>query len=153
VLIGSSLGAYLAALYSAAHPESVTRVVLMAPAFDFHHLWQEELGQGKLSEWRENGTISIYHYGAGREAELGFQFLEDAAKYPAFPNIKQPCLILHGLKDEVVPYEKSARFAAAHPDNTKLVGFDSGHELTDVLDGIWDESSRFLFGTNQREPG
>ena len=152
VLIGSSLGGYLAALYAAEHPEAVVRMVLMAPAFDFHRLWQGELGPQKLAEWRENGAIPIYHYGAGRETALGFQFLEDAARYSAFPNIKQPCLILHGLKDEVVPYEKSAQFAAAHPDNTKLVAFDSGHELTDVLNEIWDKSSSFLSSTNHREP-
>jgi pimeloyl-ACP methyl ester carboxylesterase len=152
VLIGSSLGGYLAALYAAGHPETVDRMLLLAPAFDFHRLWQKELGAGKLSEWRESGTILIYHYGAGRKTPLGFQLMEDAAKYPAFPNIKQPCLILHGLNDEVVPYEKSARFAAGHPDNAKLLPVDSGHELTDVLNEIWDKSSSFLSSTNHREP-
>ena len=34
VLLGSSMGGYLAALYAERHPE-VDRVVLLAPAFDF----------------------------------------------------------------------------------------------------------------------
>ena len=35
VLMGSSLGGYLAALYAARHPSSVDRLILLAPAFRF----------------------------------------------------------------------------------------------------------------------
>src|SRR5262245_23744021 len=39
VLIGSSLGGYLAAWYASRHPE-VTKLVLMAPAFQFLRRWR-----------------------------------------------------------------------------------------------------------------
>src|SRR4051812_28664566 len=42
MIIGSSLGGYLAALYAAAH--NVKQVVLLAPAFGFHDLWVKRLG-------------------------------------------------------------------------------------------------------------
>jgi pimeloyl-ACP methyl ester carboxylesterase len=148
ILIGSSMGGYLAALYAERHPE-VDRLVLLAPAFDFHHLWTKELGPARLEEWRKNGLIPIFHYGTGRQALLKYQLMADAQQYKPFPDFPQPCLLLHGLKDTVVPFENSARFAANHP-NVKLISFDSGHELTGVLNEIWNSSSVFLLGPNTK---
>lgn len=147
-LIGSSMGGYLAALYAARHPE-VDRLVLLAPAFDFYQLWATELGPGKLAEWRENGAISLFHYGTGQEALLNYQLMDDARQYPPFPDFSQPCLLLHGLKDVVVPFDNSARFAAAH-SNVILLSLDSGHEMTEVLNEIWNTSSTFLLGASAK---
>jgi pimeloyl-ACP methyl ester carboxylesterase len=143
-LIGSSLGGYLAALYAAKHPDSVKRLVLLAPAFEFYQLWEKELGPVKLREWREKRTMPVYHFGQGRQASVGFQLMEDAVRYPGFPDFRQPCLLLHGLGDEAVPFESSARFVAKHLDHAQLIPLDSGHELTDVLNEIWKASEHFL---------
>jgi pimeloyl-ACP methyl ester carboxylesterase len=148
VLIGSSLGGYLAALYASQH-EEVDRLVLLAPAFNFYQVWRQELGPIKLEEWRKNRTILIYHYGMGREAPLGFPFIQDAERYPGFPEFRQPCLLLHGLHDKVVPFDSSA-LLAARCNNIELVSLASGHELTDVLDEIWNISSTFLLSANTR---
>ena len=56
ILIGSSLGGYLAALYAARHPE-VSKILLLAPAFQFQELWAGELSQNDLLSWRERGTM------------------------------------------------------------------------------------------------
>jgi pimeloyl-ACP methyl ester carboxylesterase len=152
VLIGSSLGGYLAALFAARHPEAVDRLVLLAPAFDFYQLWEKELGPVKLREWREKRTMPVYHFGEGRQASIGFQLMEDSLRYPGFPDFKQPCLLLHGLADEAVPFEKSARFVAAHLDNAQLIPFESGHELTDVLNEIWKTSGHFLLNAGTAWP-
>src|ERR1700710_711638 len=40
ILMGSSMGGYLAALYAARHP-NIERVVLLAPAFRFPERWRE----------------------------------------------------------------------------------------------------------------
>jgi uncharacterized protein len=142
VLIGSSLGGYLAALYASRHPE-VDRLVLLAPAFQFYQLWTAELGPERLGLWRENRSIPIFHYGEGRELPLGYQLMEDAAGYEPFPAFSQPALVFHGTQDPVVPVSYSAAFAEAHP-NVKLVQLESGHELTDVLDEIWRQMKDFL---------
>jgi pimeloyl-ACP methyl ester carboxylesterase len=144
VLIGSSLGGYLAGLYAANHPEWVERLLLLAPAFEFYQLWERELGPIKLREWREKRTMPVYHFGHGKQASIGFQLMEDALRYPGFPDFSQPCLLLHGLTDEAVPFLSSARFVAAHLDSAQLIPFDSGHEMTDVLDEIWKVSAKFL---------
>ncbi|MBV8810796.1 MAG: alpha/beta fold hydrolase [Acidobacteriaceae bacterium] len=140
-LIGSSLGGYLAALYAARHP--VHLVVLLAPAFGFHQLWVRELGPERLAYWKTRGTIPIFHYGSGREMQLGYQLLEDAAEFEAFPSLLAPALIFHGTQDPVVPVQYSADYAAKHP-NVRFIPVASGHELTDVLDLIWRDVKVFL---------
>ncbi|MGI8960426.1 MAG: alpha/beta hydrolase [Bryobacteraceae bacterium] len=142
ILIGSSLGGYLAALFATRHPE-VDRLVLLAPAFDFHQLWITQLGPERLAAWRESGAIRVFHYAAGRELPLGYQFLEDASHFEPFPDFCQPTLIFHGNHDPVVPVIYSSEFVEAHA-NARLVQLESGHELTDVLDAIWRQSRRFL---------
>jgi uncharacterized protein len=150
ILIGSSLGGYLAALYAARHPE-VDRLVLLAPAFDFHRLWTAQLGPEQLANWRETGAIRVFHYAAGRELPLGYEFLEDASHFEPFPDFCQPALIFHGNHDPVVPVIYSSKFVEAHA-NARLVRLESGHELTDVLDAIWPRSQSFLVdGTPLRQ--
>lgn len=142
ILIGSSLGGYLAALYAAAHPE-VQKLILLAPAFRLHQLWTDALGPEKLELWRKNGSMPILHYGEGREMPIGYQFMEDLSRYPPLPEFSQPALIFHGTQDPVVPVQYSSAYAASHP-NVKIVTLLSGHELTNVLDLMWDEMPAFL---------
>ncbi len=142
MLIGSSLGGYLAALYAARHPE-VDRLILLAPAFGFHQLWVEELGPQRLAEWKARGMLPVFHYAEQHEVPLGFQLMEDAAGFEAFPAFHQPALIFHGNRDTSVPVQQSLAFAREHP-SVRLVRLDSGHELTDVLEPIWRECEGFV---------
>lgn len=144
VLIGSSLGGYLAALYAARHA-SVEKVILLAPAFGFYQLWARALGPEKHAQWARAGTIDVFHYGEGRQAPLGYQFLEDAKQYEPFPNVQQPALLMHGNQDSVVPVEQSLEFVRRHP-SARLCRYESGHELTNVLGSMWLEVETFLLG-------
>ena len=142
ILMGSSLGGYLAALYASTHVE-IERLVLLAPAFRFPARWRERYAT-ELDRWKREGSLPFYHYAAQTELPLGYQFVQDAAQYPDEPEFHQPALILHGSRDPVVPASISSALAARHP-NVSLRLFDSGHELTDVLDPMWAEVHRFLF--------
>ena len=142
IVIGSSLGGYLAALYAVRHPE-VARLILLAPAFNFAARWTEQAGPARMAEWREKGSLNVFHYGEGRELPIGYQLFEDAADFELFPDFRQPALIFHGNHDAVVPVSYSKEFAASHP-NVQLELVDSGHELTDALDKIWEGSRDFL---------
>lgn len=141
-LIGSSMGGYVAALCAAGCPV-VKQVALMAPAFGLARRWEDTLGGEKSAEWQRTGRLSVFHYGEGRDRKLSYRFIEDAARYPDYPEIRQPALILHGRMDPVVPISNSEEFARRGPDR-QLVCFDSGHELTDVLSSLWTEAEAFF---------
>lgn len=142
ILIGSSLGGYLASLYAARHPQ-VERLILLAPAFAFYKLWIAQVAPPDLAQWRQNGSIDVFHYGAGRELPLHYGFLQDAERYADYPPFTQPALIFHGESDCSVPIQYSVEFAKLHP-NACLMRLQSGHELTDVLDTVWQYSEEFL---------
>ncbi len=142
ILMGSSLGGYLAALYAARHT-NIERLVLLAPAFQFPRRWKNRFTASEFAAWKESGKRNFFHYAAKDDRPLSYGFVEDAIRYEDDPNFKQPALILHGLQDEVVPVAASESFARSHP-NVKLIVIESGHELTDSMDRLWYETSRFL---------
>jgi uncharacterized protein len=142
ILIGSSLGGYLAALYAATHA-NVEKLVLLAPAFQFPSRWRERYSASDLERWQREGTVPIFHYGYNREIPLGYQLMVDSRNYEDEPEFTQPALVLHGSRDPVVPASISIGYAARHP-NVTLRLFDSGHELTDVLADLWAETATFL---------
>jgi pimeloyl-ACP methyl ester carboxylesterase len=166
-LIGSSMGGYLAALYAARHPLSahnvagrnnlvpragasrpvrseVHKLVLLAPAFSFASRWPETLGEQAMDQWKRTNTLEVFHYSEGHEVELGYQLIQDAQQYEAYPDVTQPCLIFQGRNDTVVPPIYAETFAAGHP-NANLRLMDSDHDLVNVLDEMWRETERFLF--------
>jgi len=144
-LIGSSMGGYLAALYAAGHPR-ISKLVLLAPAFGFATRWRdkakEAYGAGPSPEFFE-----VYHYGEKRMRPVHGRLVEEALKFPPYPDFSQAALIFHGVQDDAVPLENSRAFTAAHA-NARLVELDSDHELLNVLDRITAEAMGFL-GTEE----
>src|SRR5262245_9502789 len=132
IVMGSSLGGYLAALYASRHSE-VERLILMAPAFRFPSRWRARFSGVDLERWKQSGAAPFFHYAFLKEMPLGYQFVEDAAQYPEEPEFSQPALIFHGTPDDVVPAELSESFASRHA-NVRLRLFPSGHDLGDVLE-------------------
>lgn len=143
-LIGSSLGGYLAALYASLHPETV-KLLLLAPAFGFAERWKLRLGDGTMQRWERDGFLEMMHYATNKLEPVSYGLIKDGLRYPAEPDFLQPALIFHGTQDDVVPLEFSRSFAARH-SNAQLTEMNSGHELTDVMEEIWQQSRDFLLG-------
>ncbi len=143
VLMGSSLGGYLAALVAARHPARVRGLVLLAPAFGFAQRWEQRIGADTYARWRADGVMDVLHYGLGRELPLRFDLITDAHRYPAEPDPICPALVLAGRRDDAVPLPVVEHFAAARPGR-ELVVYDAGHELTEVIDPMWDRTLGFL---------
>jgi uncharacterized protein len=143
-LIGSSMGGYLAALY-AAMDKQVDRVLLLAPAFGFAERWHLLLGEERMAQWKREGYIEMMHYAKGEPDKVGYCLIEDGLKHPAEPDFKQPGLIYHGVKDDVVPVEFSRAFVKAHA-NAELREVEAGHEMTEVMELMWEGSREFLLG-------
>ena len=142
ILIGSSMGGYLAALYAARRPE-IDRMVLLAPAFGFGDRWAETFGAEKVAVWRERGHAEVYHYATRDMRRLSIDLLNDSTAHPGYPPCSQPTLIFHGTQDNIVPIAASQRWASENP-HARLLPLNSGHELLDVLEPIWEHSALFL---------
>lgn len=143
VLIGSSLGGYLAALIAGTRPE-VRKLVLLAPAFDFISRYVDRLTDKQLEEWRDTGFIRLYQYHYKTHRKLGYQIVEDARLYKNHQiNIQIPLLIIHGLRDESVPYQVSIDFLQNHPAGEMLL-LPTDHGMLDKLGIIWNYMKIFL---------
>jgi pimeloyl-ACP methyl ester carboxylesterase len=141
ILMGSSLGGFLAAAYAAGH-SNIEKLVLMAPALSFATAFRARFAAEQIERWKFEGSLPFFHYGENREARLGYAFLEDSST-PRSVDFQQPALLLHGTRDDVVPASVSRDFAAAHR-NARLRLLESGHELTDVTELLWQEVSTFM---------
>lgn len=143
VILGSSLGGYLAALTAERHPDKVRALVLFAPAFELSARWEARLGPDEIESWHRSGTKLYLNHATGKEEPLDFEFLEDARRYPGQPRVSCPALIFAGRHDTTVTLDSIEPFAGSSPGR-RLVVLDSDHELTDVLDTMWDQTWSFL---------
>jgi pimeloyl-ACP methyl ester carboxylesterase len=143
ILMGSSLGGYLAALVAARHPERVRALVLLAPAFGFVPRWEAQLGAEVMAHWRRHGVMPVMHYGREREELLSIALLDDARQYPDEPDPAAPALVVAGRFDDAVPLASVEAFAARRPQR-ELVIYDAGHQLTEVLEPLWERIHAFL---------
>jgi pimeloyl-ACP methyl ester carboxylesterase len=143
VLLGSSLGGYLATILAERHPDTVAGLVLFAPAFGFAGRWQQRLGPDAMARWRREGTLPVFHYGKGREEKLSVKLLDDAATHAPQPDPRCPALVFAGSRDESVPLDAVESFAHAR-GGRELVVLDAGHELTEALDSMWHLTHGFL---------
>ncbi len=140
-IVGSSLGGYLASVIASRDP-SVERLVLLAPAFRLFERWSRRLTEEDLAEWRARG-LETMHFASNRKRRVGWQFFEDARRYPPFPEVRVPALCIAGTRDETVPLGDVEAFVARTP-NARLVPVDDGHELAASLDVVFDEARAFL---------
>lgn len=141
-LVGSSLGGWLAALAASRRP-SVERLVLLAPAFRLRERWSARAGGAALARWRDEGSTEVFHHASGRNRRIGWAFFEDAARWPAMPEVRVPALVIAGRRDDTVPLEDVEAWVARTP-SARLVVVEDGHELTASLDRIFEETRAFL---------
>ena len=143
VLLGSSLGGYLAALAAGRNPDRVRALVLFAPAFGFAARWEARVGPAAMARWRADGVLPVFHYGRGREEPLSIAFLDDARRYPDEPDPSCPALVFAGRHDDAVPLGAVEHFTSARPER-ELVVLEAGHELVEVLEPMWERTAAFL---------
>jgi hypothetical protein len=96
-----------------------------------------------MARWRAKGTAPVYHYGLARETPLSIALLDDGRRYPEEPDPRAPALVFAGRRDESVPLASVEHFTRERPER-ELVVLDSGHELTDVLEPMWERTVVFL---------
>lgn len=140
-VIGSSLGGWLAALAASRNPR-VERLVLMAPAFRLAERWLDRLPAADVERWKREG-LEVDHHASGHRRRIGWGFMEDALRWPAFPAVTAPALCFAGTKDDLVPVADVERWVGRTP-SARLVVLEDGHELVASVDRIFDEARSFL---------
>ena len=81
-------------------------------------LYLETKTKEELGEWKKKG-YRYYVSGDGRKSKLNYSFFEDFKNnngYQVASKIMIPTLIVHGDKDEIVPYKQSVKISKLIPD-------------------------------------
>ena len=143
-LIGSSLGGWLAARWAMLHPERVDRLLLLCPGFNLAERWPQILGPSAFESWRVSGFFP-FPQGApdAPPVPVHFGFYESCRAEVGTPEVFCPTVIVHGLRDEVVPFESSRHYAQTRT-HVDLVAVDDDHGLARSLDTI-ESTARRLF--------
>jgi uncharacterized protein len=144
VVIGSSLGGFVAVQAALEHPSRIPRLVLLAPALDFDGNRLSELGDRGVAAWKSSNRLMVFHYGQGRMMPVHYELYADALRYNALEaKLSQPVQVFQGRRDTAVNPDTVERWAAARP-NVELHMLDDDHQLLTSLEGIWKEMERFI---------
>jgi hypothetical protein len=144
ILIGSSLGGFLAAILAEKYPEKISALILLAPAFEFVSRRKAALGTDFIHEWKRKGSINVDHYYTGKKRALHYGVLEDAAPFEKKNyNISQAILAIHGKNDESVDFELSPKYLG-EKSNAEIHLVNDDHGLINTLDFTWSKARPFL---------
>jgi pimeloyl-ACP methyl ester carboxylesterase len=144
VLIGSSLGAFVAVHVAVQRPSAIDRLVLLAPALDFGGNRMRTLGDRGLEEWKKTDRLDVFHYGFGRVMPVHYELYPDARRYDAMnARVDVPVQVFQGTRDTAVDPATVEQWSSARA-NVELHLLDDDHQLLTSLEYIWREMARFL---------
>jgi pimeloyl-ACP methyl ester carboxylesterase len=138
ILVGSSAGAWVAALSALQNSSLVQGLVTIAAAFDFTEdlLWAK-LAPADKEHLIENGTIMFQGDDpACRDSyPVSYQLIEDGRKYFLLRSkiaLTCPVHLIHGVQDHEVPYATSlkAMELIAHDEVAMKLINNAGHSLS-----------------------
>jgi pimeloyl-ACP methyl ester carboxylesterase len=140
VLVGSSMGGWIACLVALARPERVKALVLIAPAADFTEaLIRPRLSAGERDRMAREGLVTLPS--AYEPGGLGISraLMEDGARWSILPGpvgIKAPVRVLHGGADDDVPWRHGLELfqAIESPDAVFTLIKDGDHRLSRAQD-------------------
>jgi pimeloyl-ACP methyl ester carboxylesterase len=145
VLIGSSLGGFVAVNTALRCPGRVDRMVLLAPALDFGGNRMRTLGDRGLEDWQRTNRLDVFHYGFGRVMPVHYELYADARRFDAMnARLDMPVQVFQGRRDDAVDPETVERWAKARPGLVELHMLDDDHQLHASLESIWIEVARFV---------
>jgi pimeloyl-ACP methyl ester carboxylesterase len=138
-LLGLSMGGLVASVVAGERPDDVAKLILMAPAGNMYELIAETIRQGNIDV-----TAPYFDHGGNL---VGRPFLEDLQTINVFERAKPydgPVLLIHGTKDDVVPYRVSYMYeqlcygsrATVHLIEGANHTFDAHRWETEVIETI-----------------
>ncbi len=142
-LIGSSMGAYIAALIAETRKE-IKALYLMAPGFNFLNRWMENMGWDKNHLDSIQDVIQVFHYSYNTQVNLKTNLFRDAMNWDSLPLTRNvPIRLIHGIHDEVVSIQESRDFARSR-SWCQLKELDSDHGLLSCIDWIVADCMEFF---------
>ncbi len=151
VLVGSSMGGWVAAELAAERPARIGGAVLIAPAFSFMMQLFHSLNPEQRQLWLSQGSWTFESDGLDYGFTLSYDAVIDSKQYDLLAQTVEfqcPVRILHGRLDDVVPTAQSAEFLSrmtpgANVELDVLPNADhrlSGHveRIIDKTDEIWE---------------
>lgn len=147
-LVGSSMGGFAAAWFALkAGRDAVPACVLLAPALRFMQSRWEALTPEEREQWRTTGVHRFQN--DWLDTEVGYGLAEEREQYSTgelTARWDRPLLIVHGLRDTVIPHSTSVAFAelTTCPDVEVRLLKDGDHRFTGFADTIAEDACRFL---------
>lgn len=138
ILVGSSMGGWIALLAAKARPQRVKAVVGLAAAADFTvDVWRS-FSDGQKKELLEKGIIYTPNGWTEEGDPWTKRLFDDAEQYLLLKgnnslDIQCPLTLIHGAKDDCVPVETAFKIMnAAKTEKVKAVILkNSGHRLSE----------------------
>lgn len=152
VLMGSSLGGFVAVNAAAQRPADVSKLVLLAPALDFNEEGLKGPGGACIEDWQRAGHLNVFHYGYGRMMPIHYELYADARRFDALhADLQMPVLVFQGRRDATVNPLTVESWAHSR-SNVELHMLDDDHQLGASLGYIWDRLASFL-NLESEKPG
>ncbi len=135
MLVGSSMGGWLACLAAMTRPQRVTGLVLLAPAADFtERLMRPEMDAAAQAQMHRDG-VWLRPSDYGDPYPISRDLLEDGARWSILPGpirLGAPVRILQGGADPDVPWRHSLALAEAIEDEDVVFTLvrDGDHRLS-----------------------
>ena len=111
VIVGSSMGGWIALLLALARPQRLRGLVLLAPAPDFTQaIWEDELSATERERLLRDGHIERPSEYSAEPYVITRQLIEDGRRHlllGAPIDIRCPVRILHGMRDSDVAWQRS----------------------------------------------
>lgn len=163
VVVGSSMGAWIATLLAIARPARVAGLVLVAPAVDFTEalIW-ECLPQAARDTLLADGVWLRHSEYSDEPDEITLRLIEEGRSHLLLGGpipFRGPIRILHGTADKTVPWQHAVRTmdALAAADVTLTLIKDGDHRLSDPVNlermlAAAEEVVRLVAHSNPRNP-
>lgn len=137
VIVGSSVGGWLALLIALKLPTKLCGLVCLAAAVDFTEevIWQK-LPPSKQQQMEQEGWLPIGGTDCKEQYPISYNLITEARNHlllnHADINIKCPVHLVHGMLDNDVPYNVSTRLLEKITSENMVLKLikDAGHNLT-----------------------
>ncbi|WP_041405245.1 alpha/beta hydrolase [Rickettsia canadensis] len=113
ILVGSSMGGWLALLAALRFPNKIKGLVCLAPALDFtEDIWQN-ISRDAQNKMQKEGMLEVSSKNCEHKYPISYKLIEDAKKYLLLTknkiDINIPIHLIHGMLDDDVPYNISTQ--------------------------------------------